>query len=250
MSLGGSEFVGILTLGAVAAQLGLLAIVGAMGPGRHALRLIATFAVAAGLLMVLILGIGYGERGGPSGRLVGGLFLLLPVILLAAQAPLWLFRAWTGRWIRAASGAAVANPVRKTQFGVAQMMWATALIAVSVALARGALVLWTEESDHIPAPEWVLLAAECGVIAIASGLVAVPATAAVMMPKSPGGAVLLIVVYAILLTISLLGIVTAFAGPAPAPIMADFGLTSLATFGGILAGLAVVRQCGYSMVRE
>jgi hypothetical protein len=244
-----SVFFGSLTAGAVAAQFGLLAIVGAVGPGRHAVRLIATFAVASGLLLVLIVGIALAERGGPSVSDIGGLFLVLPAVLLAAQAPLWVFRAFTGRWMWATTGSAAA-PAGKTQFGVAQMMWATALIAVVIALARGGLVLWGLESDQVRTLDWARLTAICGGVAVASGAIAFPATAAVMIPRNPRGAIVLIFVYAILVTMAMLGIVKAIDGPVPVEVVAAIGLTSMATFGGILAGLGVIRNCGYSMVRE
>jgi hypothetical protein len=242
-------------LGTLAAQFGVLSVVGALGSSRTWVRLATTFAVAALLLLVLFMGIGIaaGEVIDPDAvRAAGGFLLMLPCAMLAAQAPLWLYRGLSGRRLEEAAWNEDHGPARRTQFGIAQMLLATALVAVILTLARGALVLWRPRgADADIEGGLVAVVLACGVLALASGAVTLPCTLAMLVAQRPSAWAGPVLVYALLLAGILLLVVAAMSpgGGVPAEAVAMFVFFCLTTFGGILAGLAIIRKSGYTLVR-
>jgi hypothetical protein len=216
--------------------------------------MITCFAVAAALIFALMLGMLAAFGGVPAGDdlvAAGGVFLVLPCLLLAAQGPLWLFRALAGRRIRNARERWPSDRPQKAQFGVAQLMWATALVAVCVALARGGLALWAPPGGEEVARMWSRLAVAGVVAAIGSAAIGIPSTAAVLIARRPAVWLLPMAMLAVMLTIAVLALITAVFGNPPS--LEDellFGLFALSTFGGVLAGLAVIRACGFTMARQ
>jgi hypothetical protein len=130
------------------------------------------------------------------------------------------------------------------------MMWATALVAVCVALARGALATWGPEDVAIGPGAWGELAIVCGVVALGSGLVAIPSAATILSAEHPLRWVVPIMAYAGILTLFVLTVVTAIIGGFVLSASGGFFLFSLTTFGGVSAGLVIIRHCGYTLTRR
>lgn len=236
------------SMGIVAAELGLLAIVGALGPGGYFVRFAATFGVGVALLLSLFLGVAAAWEGaGLFNDLqeLGGLFLVFPGLMLAAQSPLWLFRVVTGGRMRSEHESKFSAESSNTQFGISHLLMATTLIAVSLALARGTLALWNVPETDL-ADGWLAIGSFCGVFALASLSVTVPCTIAILVAREPAVGVVAIVFYVLVLSIVLLTMIEIVSGGAPGG--EEFGLFSLfefSTFAGVLLGLGAIRGCGY-----
>jgi hypothetical protein len=160
-----------LTAGGMAAQLGLLTIWGAVGLGKAWQR------------QLLVMGVG----GLWIGAWVAGRFLLkergfspswnesapafcLPLVLLAMQLPLWIFRV-LAQW-RLVSNDGIA-PSKPPQMTIAGILGAMTLIGISLALVKlGLQVIESEETAFW----WTAVAVACASGGIISLLVLVPIT--------------------------------------------------------------------------
>jgi hypothetical protein len=140
-------------------------------------------------------------------------------------------------------------PAVRRQFRIGQLMMATALVAVTLALARGALVVWSAPGANV-IEEWNAVAAMCGVAAGASLVVTVPCTLGVLLARSAAVWAAAILLYMFVVTAILLTVIASLAGGGPSPGTSRFLVVSVATFGGVLWGLGIFRRAGYRLVRS
>jgi hypothetical protein len=249
-----SPYVVVFTTGIVAAQFGVLSVIGALGASRHVVRLSVTFAVALVLLMALVVGAAAsaGNAVDPDAvRIVSGFFLLLPALLLSAQAPLWLYRGVSGRRLMDAALQEASGKRYRPQFGIADMLTTTALIAVSLALARGAVAIWNlpEAGDNVERGLAPILIG-CAALAAASAVVTLPCTLATLVARHPAAWTVPVLVYSLVVSSIVVLASSAITGRMPpGEAVGWFTAFSLSTFGGILAGLGLIRKTGYALVR-
>jgi hypothetical protein len=246
-----SEYLFALTTGIAASELALLGVAGALGPGRHIARLPLTLAIAALLLFLLMSGL-VAADGGPlsprEARQWGAFFLVLPAALLAVQSPLWIVRAATGYRMGTGLEHDGNRRAAKVQFGVRQIMLATALIAVALAMARGAVVWWSPPGGDV-GENWTGVAVACGVLALASLLVTVPCVLVVLTRQRGIWAAAIFLYIAGVATVEV-AVMAALAGSGlPPDVIALLTLFCVTTFGGVLSGLGVLRRDGYVLVR-
>ncbi|HVW37766.1 MAG TPA: hypothetical protein VHB99_10695, partial [Pirellulales bacterium] len=119
------------------AQVGLLTIWAAMGPGRWHARLLLTTALAS--LGWFAFAAGFNAFANASSLTTSQLFRItavVPLLFLTAQAPLWVAR-WTRGWRFANSTARVAADDRDARrFNMIDLLWAPLAIAAPLALVR------------------------------------------------------------------------------------------------------------------
>lgn len=131
--------------GAMPAQLGLLAIWGALGPGKGWRRMLHCMAVGA--FWILAWAGGYflfTDRSVYFNRAVLSPAFCLPLVLIAAQLPLWALRVFA-RWRLAREvGAAFSPP---PQMSIAGILVATTVVGASLASARFGAHLWGADTS-------------------------------------------------------------------------------------------------------
>jgi len=231
-----------LFLGIVAAQLGLLAVWAVLGPQRWIVRLPVTLVYAVLLYTMLIMGFAVAQ---PPPRdawpQIAKSYLFLPLVLLAAQLPLWILRIATGcRIVRADPE----NGLRSTgsrQFQLRDLFGAMTVLAVALGLAS--LGLSREES--IGAITWPIILIICLVCAGGSTFSTLPCLWAGLIARNRVVSTVVIAVYVAVIVPIALAIISAFVGSRlPNGAVAMFVMFHVALFGVMLVVLHVVRSRG------
>jgi hypothetical protein len=176
--LGAAIALGIV--GCVLAQGCLLAAWLAWSDGPFLLRLAKHWGVAVGLYLVWLAGLGLAVAANRVPIMFAATVALgVPLVSIAAQFPLWLARQWFG-WRLVRVQAAPASPV-EPRLAIRDLMVATLVVAVSLALARAA-----------PSPDkgevWPIWAVSFAIASVISSIALVPAGALLlrMQPFSRG----------------------------------------------------------------
>ncbi len=229
-------------LGGVLAQGGLIAIWAALGtPVYWPMRQLQALLLA--LLACWCLWIGVGMSEAPPMMLReaarGGAFV--PLMLLAAQLPLWAARMAPG-WRIARGTVGHADEERAgRQFGVFDLLLATAVVAVALGFAR--LGLWLKPDDSIPA---VVAVAFLGV-AILSAFTSLPCAWSALGASDQGAGCAAIVLYSVALTILVFSVPAAIVGGGSIEALVVFLMTCFAVTGSMHSVLLVFRDCGYRL---
>jgi hypothetical protein len=238
-------FAGLLS-GAVAGQFGLLTIWAVFGPQRWTLQLPATLGVAALLLAVVILGmIAVDPGGAPRWHDWARLFLFLPLVFLSAQPLLWIARYFGGwRIVRAEEETSV-EAVRSRQFGLADLLGATVVLAVALSLAN-----WGFYNERELGETWIPLVVGCLFCAAWNALSTLPCLWASFLARPKGVGVIVILVCMLMMTAAALAILSAMSGRGPP----DEAIVGVSMFHGGLAGvmlgvLYAFRRWGYVLRR-
>ncbi len=159
--------IGMGIVGCVLAQGSLLAAWLAWSEGPFLWRLATHWLIAAGLYLLWFVGL---ALAAPSDRqafqMAAMVALGVPLVSIAAQFPLWLARQWLG-W-RLEREPVDATPNREPPLAIRDLMVATLVVAVSLALARIA-----------PSPDagemWPVWAFTFAVASVASTIAVLPA---------------------------------------------------------------------------
>ncbi len=226
-------------LGCVLAQGNLLAAWLAWGDWPFALRLRRHWMVASILYLVWVAGLA--TCGVPQfPQLVSFAALSVPLISLAAQLPFWIVRHLFG-WRLTTSPPPTADP--PVPLSIRDLLWATALVAVTLTLARAAPSADDKEIGGL----WVVM---LGVASTVSTIALLPAAPILLRPGSFQRGVLFGLTYAgawvsllwlIVLVILLQGRVI----PPPAAIVIGASSLILSYAGTVILTAWVARNCGY-----
>jgi hypothetical protein len=138
--------------GAVCGQFSLLCLWAVFGAQRLVARWSVSLLVAIFLYGVLLLGLGvvFAEPGPDLRGALAGI-LILPLLFLGAQVPQWILRMATGWQIVADGTPDAGSPRQSRQFGLQQILGATAAVAVALGLAGLGLPL-LDGPDTTPDP--------------------------------------------------------------------------------------------------
>jgi hypothetical protein len=240
--------------GIVAAESGLLAFWAVLGPHRLLVRFLSALATEALLLLMLAFGIGVIDGHLPPD--VFGAFLLLPLVSLGPQAPIWVFKWIVGcRTASSADGgdrAADAPGLSARQFGLIDILGATTFFAIALGLASS----WVKLQSHAAPPGWeprfwtgmlIVLAT----LAVWSLFTTLPCVWVAFFTRYGGlNALQLLVCVGVLWTIWIMSVTVIAGGAQP------FGLVigaSLLLFSSQMAAMygcmRLIRACGYEMIR-
>ncbi len=232
--------------GAAAAQVGLLAIWAVLGPQPLLVRWSASLAVGVLLWCVWLMGVDFVESL-DSAEIAGGA-LVLPLILLAVQVPLWILKAATG-WRIVLTGTKIpTSPAEVRQFGLQHILGATTVMAVALGLAS--LALPGGGAASLPdISQWLELMLACLMVCVVSALSTIPCLWAAFVARNKAGGAVVIGVYVLLVSVLALIVLSAW-GPGPAV----EGLRLFLPFlGGVaavlLGGLHAARSAGYVLLR-
>lgn len=209
--------IGILC-GFIAGQCPLLAIWGVLGPSRATARLIVTLAI--GVFLMASFGVG-ATLAGWSSFSFGEMIccpLFLPLVLLAFQLPLWVFKLFTGGRIVHVGTHAGQSTMPRRQFGLQHVMGGTLVVAVALSLASSGLLIF----DAQRAEGWISLLAYCLYFMVVSAFATLPCLWAAMIAKNKQTATGIIAVYTLLmclLLVIILGLLSGGRMPGEAVVM-------------------------------
>lgn len=126
--------IGLGIVGCVLAQGSLLAAWLAWSEGPFLRRLATHWLIAAGLYLIWFLGLVLAAPADDSVIVAVAVALGVPLVSIAAQFPLWVARQWLG-W-RLVREPADPVPLPEPPLAIRDLMLATLIVAVSLALAR------------------------------------------------------------------------------------------------------------------
>jgi len=238
-------------MGAIGAELALLAIAAVFGPGiawcRHLLAmllvLVFTYLAIAGNSLAERLHsitIFYSAHNWPF-------FLLVPILFYSCQLPLWPLRSFYC-WRIAEHGKAKSAP----RLSIAGILLATGAIAVAlgaVRLGHHLMLLVLPAGANIDAPLWWLVVGLWAAPIAVISLVVLPVfTLAIFRTKSPLWGVLGAAAWSALLFETAITIVRLASGGWPTAIPWHLLATIVAGFTvGLILPLLIVRLCGYRL---
>jgi len=223
---------------------------GVLGPQRLVTRLAVSLGIVAWLLGTFFLGVLTAEMPPPGPREVAVGVLMLPMLFLAAQLPVWILRAVMGcRLVVGVEGQAQA-PKDARQFRVADLLLTTAVVALCLGLAQ-----WGIRLTGIPmdagrdAMILGTLAARCGVIAFCSAVVLLPGIWAVLIVgnKALGALVYVGLAVAAWLVIVVIGTIVS-RGYVPPEVVVTLFLFFAVLAGTVLGSLHILRISGLTLV--
>ncbi|NLE36708.1 MAG: hypothetical protein GX621_01640 [Pirellulaceae bacterium] len=130
-----------LAVGVVFAQVGLLTIWVVLGPFGPWARWTAALATSVVLCFSFYLGalIAFPYSRADQAFEVIALAMLVPLLLLVVQIPLWIRRSISGWRIVPAGAAAARGAIGSRQFGVIHVLLLTTLVSVALSLAKTAM---------------------------------------------------------------------------------------------------------------
>jgi hypothetical protein len=170
-------------VGCVLAQGCLLAAFLAWSDGPFLWRLRVHWLVALGLYLIWLVGLVlafYRDPGAPN--MADSVALGVPLVSVAAQFPLWLARQfWGWRLVREQADHMAADMVADRKLAIRDLMLATLVVAVSLALARLAPL---DGKDKDGGPVWLF---SCVVASVISSITLLPAGAWLMRSDAVGG---------------------------------------------------------------
>jgi len=251
----GSESEGVfligLLVGLIAGQAGLVTLWAVFGSHPWALRWLTTLAAAEFLAGVLLVEVILSSGRLPSSREFLEEFLVvplgLPLLFLAMQAPLWLFRAITGWQIVPRGREETSWGAR--QFGIVDLLAVTAFAAVALGLTQVAMSIGHVGREDMAAA-WLPLAFSYAVAAAVNALLSLPCLWAVFAARDRPQAVGILVVWYILLGIAWLALLTLMApGPLPAEAVGLTVVFEVIAVGVLAGGLCLIRAGPYVLLR-
>ena len=126
--------------GTVVGEAGFLSIWAVFGTRPWFVRWPLTLVVGELLLLAIFCGIVVGESRVPPGNDVWFPFFCVPIVLVAAQTPLWGLRFFVNyRIVRRDAPAAQAGPL-EGRIGIAHLMAAIMIVAIAMGMARTGLL--------------------------------------------------------------------------------------------------------------
>lgn len=176
----------LVCMGAIAAQFGILPAFLVLGTGRYSLRLALTWSAAIAVVGSFCL-------GGLFARWLDGehlrnedvrdtavFLLMLPILSLALETPLWVFRVFLGYRF----GRDTDSCLAERKLAIRDFLLATALVALALAAARGAAYI-LEDSEF-----WVGLGVAIVALVSASAILVLPSVWFALRLANPALAVL------------------------------------------------------------
>jgi hypothetical protein len=247
LGAGRSEALAALFLGVMAGQLGLLAIWAVLGPQRWPARLPLTLTIALSLHAATLSGLLPLDVSESARREMLRSFLLVPLVFLAAQIPLWVLRFVFA--CRILPGGADPGPsVAPRQFGLQQMFLATAVFAGSLGLAS--LGLSDEAFTAADAGRWTGLLIGCGLCSVWSAFWTLPCLWAGLIARDKTASAMGMAAYVPVVSFFVVAVVDIFAGVINfATIMGQLLLFHGGLTGVMLGTFHAVRSRGYVLVR-
>jgi hypothetical protein len=245
----------VVFFGVVAAEGGLLTFWAVLGPHRLLVRFSSALATAALLLLVLLLGIAASEQ--PSPRDLFDVLLLLPLMSLAPQTPIWVFKWILGcRTASSADGgdrAADASGLSARQFGLIDILGATTFFAIALGLVNS----WVKLQSRGMAPGWELqlwmesVLIPLAVVGVWSLFTILPCIWAAFFVRNGGVGALLVLLFTGLIWLMFGIIASVLSGGVPppsdavGPVLLFLG-SQMATMYGCMR---LIRACGYELIR-
>jgi hypothetical protein len=178
--------------------------------------------------------------------------LLIPMLLLAAQLPVWVLRAAMGCRLAVGIAGEAEAPGDARQFRVGDLLVVTAVVALCLGLAQlGIRLASPSESDGA-----LVLGITCCVLALVSAVVLLPGiwAALIVRSKALGAAVYFGLAGATCLAIVMIGAILTRRSPPPGEILEIVGYVAclllflLVLAGSVLGSLHVFRACGLVLV--
>jgi hypothetical protein len=171
--------------GCLGAQLGLLAVWAVLGPHGLVVRLGVSLLAAEALHGVLVGGMFVAGMQESDCREFATFMLMLPLVFLAAQCPLWALRAAAGCRLAVAGAETTSAAASSRQFRLSHLIVATTGIALCLGLVKLGISLLGDEQE----PQIRLgLAITCVLVALWSALFALPSVAvAFLIPRKAVG---------------------------------------------------------------
>ena len=240
----------MLFAGAVAGQLGVLAIWAVLGPGRWLVRWPISILVTMGFWCVLLVGIALADLHGPDIDEIFAATLMLPLVFLAVQLPLWVLRLVTGWCLVVGGGQDAGSPARRRQFGLQHMLGATTLVAAAMGLAGLGLSVADGRNTSPDTSSWLFLMLVCLFSAVWSAFSTVPCLWAAFVARNRVAGVVAIAIYAMLMSLLAVVIISTIARGHPA----GEGMRLFVPFHGglafvLLGSLLAARGCGCVLLR-
>lgn len=229
--------------GFVLGQSGALAVFAVLGTTPLFKRVAICLALLLLLYTAVVVGFYLVSPTKPLGLTESHMFragFAVPAVFLAIQFPIWIARLWREWRIVYASEENIRSG---RQFGVREMLIVTAMIAVSLAMAR----LSVEASSH---DEWPSILIACAVAAVLSSLTTIPSVIAVFGRQGIRSGMFWMTLYAVALGISVVALPAIVIGSSIyAKRVAPFVLFAAGVIAPIFASLAAARACGYELQR-
>jgi hypothetical protein len=234
-------------MGALIGQFALVSIWGVLAPQPLLVR--TGIALAVGSVLAAAFGLGIClasvNRGSPPREMIAAMAggaLLLPLIVASAQVPLWsarLFFGWQVSHVRLLGSLA-----RPSQFSLANMMMATALIACLLGLNQPAA--WLLRAP--PQEFWLYAGLNSLTAMLLSLLITPPAVYALLRHRSRGQGCGAIMLYAFVFASGFCAVIAMIARGIPAEaVVGIFGfIAGLALT--VTLPLVVLRSYGYRLV--
>jgi len=236
--------------GALAGQFGLLAVWAVLGPQRLSVRWPLSLLVAVLLCCALLLGVTMIDgAGGELGETAMGM-LTLPMIFLAVQVPLWILRIVTGWCIVAGGREDCSPPSEPRQFQLQHMLGATTAVAVALGLASVGLRYFENPTRRTDPSMWLGLMFACLMCGVWSAFSTLPCFWAAFVARNKMASAAMIAVYAVLMSLLVLAVMSAIYGSAPpGEVVGGFILFHGSLAFVLLGSLHLARLCGYVLLR-
>jgi hypothetical protein len=188
-----------------------------------------------------------GGEGPPSLEEFRVPLLLLPLLFLAMQSPLWLFRAITGwqivprGWEETSWGA--------RQFGILDLLAVTALAAVALGLTQVAFSIRNVGREDM-ATAWLPFVFGDAIAAAANALLSLPCLWAVFAARDKPRAVGVLVIYYALLGIAWLALLAVMTeGSLPTEAVVSTVVFEVVVVAVLTGGLCLIRAGPYVLLR-
>ena len=252
---GGWVFVALLT-GAACGQAGFLIVWAALGPFRLWVRWSAVLATGFGLYFTFCIGMAasvprFVIRDAFTQAALGS--LLLPLLFLSAQLPLWIRKTLGGWQIVPAGEVSRHSAVEARQFGLRHILGLTAALAVALSLAQLAMQNMGSPGRQggRMAPEmWLNMGLMCVVVCLYSAVWTLMSAWACFLARDKGTGCLVVVGVWLGVSMLLIVIIGSFAGGSfPGEAMAAIFLHFAGTAAVLLGSLHLLRIAGCVMIR-
>ena len=235
-------------LGIVAGQIPLVAVWAVFGPERFWRRWLSALAVICHLYVSLLAGMAVAGVPRSEVEVFSINLLMLPLVFLAGQLPLWLLRLGVGRGLSHDTAEAVSSD-GGMQFGVRDLLTAFVVVGAALGLSRLAVLLHAMNgSDGQGMEPWLYLAMAATLLGVWSALLALPCMWAAFLAYNRNTASLVVTVYVLIVAFLAAVILGAMSG---AGLIHEVLLSLLAFHAGslavILAGCRLLGSWGYSI---
>ncbi len=256
----GAWVIAALASGAICGQAGLLTIWAAVGPLplwiRWAQVLVATFGLYFAFCLGIVASSSYISLAEDFPRMAA-VSLLIPLLFLCAQFPLWVRRTFGGWQIVFKDQATGRRAGSTRQFGLGHILGITAALSVSLALASPALEAMrapgARNAGPIAPDAWLPVALMCVITCIYSAVWTISSAWACFLARGEGTG--FGVMFGVWLGASLLmiTIITAIAAASSSAVPGEVIATVLLHFGAtafvLMGSLHLLKLCGCVMIR-